>query len=345
MNLVIIFLFALFISFLLTPLCRVIAISLRIVDYPNERKVHRLPTALLGGLPIFISFVLILLFTDFLKNKAILSIVLGAAIISVFAVYDDAKRISAVSRILSQIVASFIVIKSGIVFTFFPNTLWGKAGEIILTVLWILGITNGFNYLDGLDCLAGGLVVISSLGFLCVATLTHQPLLQICSVALAGATIGFLPYNYKKKIFLGDMSSFLGFVLAALAIMGSWAEYDIIDLTIPVLILGVPVFDMVFTTISRIYTGKVRSIIQWMEYAGMDHFHHRLLNLGLSPNLAVVFIWATNIVLCVSALVLWGTRLYHSVLMPVLLVFQAVVVFALISVLMIFGKHNKIKIK
>ncbi|MCX5700383.1 MAG: MraY family glycosyltransferase [Candidatus Omnitrophica bacterium] len=345
MNLIIVLLAALLITILLTPLCRGVAISLRIVDYPNERKVHRVPTPLLGGVSIFISFVLILAFTGLLKNKAVLSIIAGATIISVFAVYDDAKRITAASRLLSQIVASFVIIRSGIVFTFMPNTAWGKIIEIILTVIWILGITNGLNYLDGLDCLAGGLVVVSSFGFLGVALLTNQSVLQICAVALAGATIGFLPFNCKKRIFLGDMSSTLGFILAAVAIMGTWAEYSLIDLTIPILILGIPVFDMIFTTISRIYTGKIKSAVQWMEYAGLDHFHHRLLNLGLSPDSVVVFIWATNVVLCASALVLWGTRNYHSVLMPLLLVFQAVIVFILISVLMVFGKHKKIKIK
>ncbi|MBT9131196.1 undecaprenyl/decaprenyl-phosphate alpha-N-acetylglucosaminyl 1-phosphate transferase [candidate division NPL-UPA2 bacterium Unc8] len=132
-------------------------------------------------------------------------------------------------------------------------------GQIDLTYRCEVGITNAFNFMDGMDGLAPGLGIVCSLSFFVIALQTNQPYLCFLAIAMIGSCLGFLRYNFKPaKVFLGDSgSNFIGFILAGLAIMGEWAEGDIVKLSIPILILGVPIFDMIYTTVARIGKGEV----------------------------------------------------------------------------------------
>ena len=218
-------------------------------------------------------------------------------------------------------------------------TLRGDAGEIILTLIWVIGITNAFNYLDGIDGLAAGIAAISALFFSIICHQTNQVGLGLASIVLAASCLGFLPHNFKKaKIFLGSAgSTFIGFTLAAIAIMGTWAEDNIVKLAVPILVLGVPIFDMVFTTVTRIKDRKVSTIVEWLKYAGKDHFHHHLIDLGLHPVETILFIYFVEISFCISAIMVSNEK----AIIGALSIFHASIIFAGIAVLMVIGKRKR----
>ncbi len=322
-------------SFILTPVIRKIALSFNVLDHPNERKIHTKPTPLLGGLAVAIPFLIIFLaFKDSFTRSAD-NLLLGSIIILIFGFLDDRFKLSARLRLAVQLLAAVLLIAGSLTIEIFPITGWGIILRYVITIIWVVGITNAMNYLDGMDGLCTGLGFISSCFFAAIAYLTGQPIVLLLSLGLAGCCLGFLPHNLPTaKIFLGDTgSTFLGFMLAGISLLGVWAENNIVKISIPVLILGVPIFDMVFTTVMRIKEGKVHTIKEWLEYAGKDHFHHRLVDLGLRKKGTVVFIYLVGIVLGISALVL----LKSTWKMAIVLIIQAALVFAMVAVLMIVG--------
>ena len=201
----------------------------------------------------------------------------------------------------------------------------------------MLGITNSMNFFDGLDGLATGLTIICSSFLGILAFKIMQPYLMLLSVALAGSCLGFLPYNfgYRKPavIFLGDAgSTFMGFMLAGMVLMGGWGGEDPIKAyAMPILIMDIFIFDMVYTTVSRIASKKVVSFNGWLEHTGKDHLHHRLTSLGLSAKQTVFFIYFLTASLGLSALVLRN----GSVIDALVLLLQAVTIYLIIVVLMI----------
>lgn len=333
-----VFTFSFLLSCGLTFLARFLAISWRILDQPGRRKIHQNPIPLLGGPAVYISFLLVLLIS-FSFSVRLAGIMLGATLVMVSGLIDDVRTLPASIRLVVQILASLLVIKCGVMLSFLPPTPWGVIGECVLTVIWLVGVTNAINFLDGMDGLAGGLAGISALCFFIIALQTNQPLIALLAIAFLGSCLGFLPYNFKPAtIFLGDAgSTFIGFTLAGMAIMGNWAEDNIVALSVPVLVLGVAIFDMTFTTIMRIKRGEVRNLRQWVEHEAKDHFHHLLVDLGLRPRGAVVFIYFVSMVLGLSAIVLWKAPALDAVL----LLGQASIIFVIIAVLMIVGKRRR----
>jgi UDP-GlcNAc:undecaprenyl-phosphate GlcNAc-1-phosphate transferase len=324
-------------SFLLTPLIKKIAIAYNILDYPDERKIHKAPIPLAGGVAIYISFATSIL-ANYHFSLPLKGVVVGSTIIVLMGLIDDVRSMSATARLSGQVIAALILIRCGVAVTFLPNVPWGKAGEAAITILWVVGITNAFNFLDGLDGLATGLAAIAAGAFFVIALQTNQPYLGFLTIVLLGATLGFLPYNFNPaKIFLGDSgSAFLGFSLASLGVMGDWAEKDpLVSLSLPVLVLGVSIFDMIYITLSRIKHGTVTNFRTWIEYVGKDHFHHRLLNMGLTQKQAVLFIYAVSLCLAAGAIAITGT-FYNGTM---LLLFQATLIFLIISILMICGRR------
>jgi UDP-GlcNAc:undecaprenyl-phosphate GlcNAc-1-phosphate transferase len=256
------------ISFGLTPLVIRMAYALGILDVPASRKVHSAPTPLLGGLAIYVAFILAILANSIL-DRQVVAILLGATLLVLVGVVDDIVEVPATVKMLAQLVAAGAVIGSGVVLTLFPQTRFGDALDIGLTVIWLLGITNAMNFSDGMDGLATGLSIITASFLGLFAFLTSQPFLGWFASAVVGSCLGFLPFNFRRKapaaIFLGDAgSTFLGFVLAALAVKGEWAENSLVDLAAPVLIFWVFIYDMTHITAARILTGKVRSFHDWI---------------------------------------------------------------------------------
>jgi len=176
--------------------------------------------------------------------------------------------------------------------------------------------------------------------FFAIAWETRQSALAFMTVSLMGACLGYLPLNWNPaRIYLGDSgSTLIGFLLAGIAVMGSWAvDNPIVALSTPLLILSIPIFDMFYTTLSRVKNKRVRTVKEWLEYTGKDHFHHRLLNLGLSTPQATLFILMVNICLGLSAL---EARRTESQFDAGLLMIQAAIIFGIITVLMLLGRDH-----
>ena len=225
----------------------------------------------------------------------------------------------------------------GIVLDVVPKHLGllSEAGNILVTVLWLIGITNAMNFFDGMDGLAAGLSAAIAFFLGVVAFQTEQPFLGWVAGAVMGACIGFLPYNFRPKtnasIFLGDAgSTVLGFLLACVAVYGKWSDTDpVVALASPLLIFWVLIFDMVHITADRIVSGKVRNFREWIDYVGKDHLHHRLANVLGGGRKSVLFIYLMTFCLGTSAIVFRYARPTDAVL----LIAQATVFVGLITIL------------
>ncbi|MBN1493025.1 MAG: undecaprenyl/decaprenyl-phosphate alpha-N-acetylglucosaminyl 1-phosphate transferase [Candidatus Omnitrophica bacterium] len=321
-----------------TPFIIRLAKKYNVVDVPDERKHHICPTPLLGGVGIFISFTLGVLLNTSLGPE-VTSIVVGGSIIFVLGVLDDIVGLSSTVRLIGQVAAALMVISSGLVVTFTPDTWWGNGLGIAVTIIWILGIVNTLNFADGVDGLATGIAVIAAIFFALISSSSGHYEVSLIAIMVIGAGVGFLFFNFKPaKIYLGDSgSTFLGFVLASVALFGQWSDKGpVIALGIPVLILGLLIFDMCYITVSRVISGRVTTVKEWLDYTGRDHFHHRLLDLGLSERQTVVFMYSTCFILGLSALVLESSANQFYI---IALVLQATGMLLNVSVLMIVGRN------
>lgn len=330
--------FSFLLTFLLTPLVRHLATRLRVLDIPDQRKIHTRPIPLLGGLAIYVSYMMTIFF-NFSFSIELKGVILGGTIVMLIGLLDDIKRLPATWKLVSQIVAAAAMMACGVKLNFLPNTWWGNGGELVLTVIWMVGIANAVNFFDGMDGLATGLTAISALSFFVVAQLTHQSYLGYLTIALVGSCLGFLKFNFKPaSIFLGDTgSTFLGFTLAGIAVMGGWAEQNPkVALSLPILVLSVFIFDMVYISFARVLNGKVRSFKEWVEYTGKDHFHHRLVSLGLSEIQTVLLIYLITACLGIGGINLraeGGLRIYLELL-------KSLFMLIIIVVLMLAGRRS-----
>lgn len=297
-------------SFLLTPVAQKMAFRWNVLDQPGGHKIHQTPTPLLGGIPIFFGFFLPVVFNGIFSSE-LLAIVLSALVLFVMGVIDDACALPASLRFGVQIGLAFAVAFCGVRVTLLCENQWlCDAVNVLVSVLWIVGITNAMNFLDGMDGLAGGLGAILSFFLAVVALRMDVPLVGWASLAMLGACLGFLPFNFKpgKKasIFLGDAgSTVIGYVLATLAIYSDWADLDpVVSLVSPLLIFGVLIFDMCYITFFRIFDGHVTNFREWIDYVGHDHLHHRFAKVLGGPAASVLFIYTLSICLGMSALLL-----------------------------------------
>jgi len=323
-------------SFSLNPVFSKIAFKLNMLDYPDQRKLHHEATPLLGGAAVFAGFIAAILI------NGIFSLELGAILISAMILFgigvlDDYRDISAGIKLLTQLVCGALVITGGIVLRVIPQDfgLIAHTCNVLLTLFWIVGITNAMNFFDGMDGLAAGLGALIAFFLGVVAFQTAQPFIGWVAVAMMGGCIGFLPYNFKIKgnaaIFLGDAgSTVIGFILACVAVYGDWAEGNtVVALISPLLIFWILIFDMVHITFDRILTGKVLNFRQCIEYVGKDHLHHRLANVLGGKKKSVLFIYLLSLCLGLSAVALRNARVVDAIL----LILQASIVVALITFL------------
>ena len=332
-------------SYVLTPVARITALKLGILDFVEEaggRKIHEQNTPLLGGLAIIIAFIAALL-ANMILDREYLLLLIGGVIVALVSLIDDWRGLSAKLKLGVQVAVVVVLIYQGVVLELFPvKTLWGYALNCLFTVLWIVGITNAMNFADGMDGLAAGLGAIIALFMGIVAFQTSQPLMGWVALAMLGSCLGFLPYNFRPRgpalIFLGDGGSiFLGFILASLAIKGEWADNNpIVSFAAPVLIFWVLIFDMIYITVERILNGKVKSVRDWIDYVGKDHMHHRFYALLGDRRKAVLFIFLIAATLGISAIALRNARIVDGIL----LVTQAFLITIVISVLEYSGRHR-----
>lgn len=296
------------ISFLTTPVVRMLAHKMGAIDVPKDaRRMHDHPIPRMGGLAIFFGFLLsVLLFAEL--TVQLRGMLLGAVIIVVLGIFDDIYTLSAKFKFVVQIVAAVIAVACGNIIEvlsnpniFSSNPYWelGWLGWPI-TVIWIVAITNAVNLIDGLDGLACGVSTISSMSMLVIALVLGEGVVAILLAALAGACIGFLPFNLNPaKIFMGDTgSTFLGFVLAVVSIQGMFKMYSVISFVAPFLMLALPIFDTAFAFIRRIAHG------QSPMSPDRSHVHHRLIDMGFSQKQAVAVLYVISAILGLSAVVL-----------------------------------------
>ena len=296
-------------SYLATPPVKRFAESVGAMDIPkDERRVHDHPIPRMGGLAIFLGFVLsLLLFTETLSTQ-IVGLLLGVVIIAVMGAIDDIVNLNAWIKLGAQILAAGVAIRCGIVVDAISN--FGPAGgttffgsswlSIAVTMFWIVACTNAVNLIDGLDGLAVGVSTISSLTMLVVSLFVSNPTVSLILAALTGACLGFMPYNMNPaKIFMGDVGSqTLGFVLATASILGLFKFQAIISFLVPLLALAVPLADTVFAFVRRIVHG------QSPFHADRGHFHHRLLALGMGQKRAVAVLYGISAVLGLIAVLM-----------------------------------------
>lgn len=285
------FVIAFICTYLLVPVMIVLGHSMGILDKPDSaRKVHTESTPRTGGIAIYLGFMVTMLLSGHYSEE-MKSIIVASSLIFATGVIDDLKGLSSVFRIIVQLSATLFLIAMGIRITFIPVWLGGVVTESVITVVWIIGITNAMNFIDGMDGLAGGMSAIFSFFFALVSFSTQQYYFMFLMLALAGSSLGFIPYNFRRKgnarIFLGDCgSTFIGFTLASSAIMGEWGT-TIVDLSVPVIIMSILIFDMTLTTVVRVAQGEVTSFKSWLAYTGRDHVHHRLGMMGLGKRKTV----------------------------------------------------------
>jgi len=294
---------AFLLSLLGTPLVRKIAIRVKAIDKPEERKVHQFEMPRLGGLAICVSFWLVVVFTQEMTRE-IYGLLGGGLMICLVGIWDDLYGISAKKKLLVQIVAASFAAYMGIQVDFlthpFNNVISLYYLSYPVTVLWIIGITNAVNLIDGLDGLAAGVSAIAAVTLGVVSMLEGFGSVAVLAFILAASIFGFLKYNFHPaKIFMGDTGSlFLGYNLSAIAILGLTKSATVISVFLPVIILGIPIIDTMLAIFRRYNNGKP------IFSPDKEHLHHRLLALGLTHRKTVLTIYGVSIVLGISAVLM-----------------------------------------
>lgn len=311
LNYLLVFLIAMVVTALIVPAIRYLALKLLIIDHKGRRKQHNRIVTRFGGLAIYIGFMFAMLyvFISSLKLGLMLYdfsnyivIILASSILLILGIFDDAKGANALIKLSVQILGALILIQSNIVIKTISNP-FGPQIELGLfsvpvTILWIVGITNAINLIDGLDGLAAGIVFIVTLSMFWMFFLTGQIMSAFFAVALSGACLGFLRFNYPPaKVFMGDTGSlFLGFSVASLSILTCNKGNTAISLLIPAIIgMGIPIIDTSFAFFRRVVINRVNPF-----RADKKHVHHLLLKLNLTEKKVVFILWTITAILSMA---------------------------------------------
>ena len=323
-------------SYFLTPPVKLLAERMGAMDIPKDgRRMHSKPIPRMGGLAIFLAFFLTsLLFLDRL-DRQMQSVLLALSIIVILGVLDDIYTLPALVKLLVQIGAACIVIFYGnLRVEKITNPFGGEksffslgALSVPVTLIWIVAITNAVNFIDGLDGLACGVSCITSVNMLIIALLVSEPKIALIMATLAGACLGFLPYNFNPaKIFMGDTgSTFLGFLLATVSIQGLFKAYAVVSVAVPFLLLGLPIFDIVSAVVRRVAHGK-----NPMQ-GDRGHFHHRLIDMGLSQKQTVAVAYLLTAVLGLATVLLTSTGAMKTILVVLAIAVVGMIAFQIFS--------------
>lgn len=300
-----------FIVYVLTPILIKLANKIDFLDKPTKRKKHEKAVPLLGGVGFYIAFFCGCFIFIRPLEKEVIHILIASLLIFGIGIIDDwyktkGKEFGVLPRLIIQIVAAIIIYYGGIAFKGYTDPfrneyiMLPKEISFILTITWILGVTTVINWSDGVDGLAGTLSSIAGTTLFIVALAKNQTDSAMMSILLVGSLIGFLKYNkYPAKIYMGDSgANFTGFILAIIALDGAFKQATVISIGIPILVLGVPIFDNIYVVIKRALKGKP------IYAADASQIHHRLLATGLKPKQVVVFISLISICLSLSSIIL-----------------------------------------
>lgn len=310
-------------SAFVTPLVSRLARHVGMLDeVTDERRVHETPTPRLGGIAVYLGFTLALFavlgialtsrfnfFHELSDIHQFLGLLFGSIMILCVGLWDDIMGLRARGKLIAQIIVALMAILYGFVIPDITIPFYGlikipTAIGYIITLIWYVGMMNAINFIDGLDGLLGGVTAISGTFMFAIALVHHQPVAALVMISLAGAALGFLPYNFNPaKIFLGDTGSlFIGFVFATVSVMGEGAKQAVaISILVPLIILALPVLDTAVAIIRRTRSGKR------ITEADRGHFHHQLIfRYGLSVRQAVLLIYIVSFLLGATALLLSG---------------------------------------
>lgn len=316
-------------SIIFTPLVKKLAFRIGAVDKPNHRKVHAKIMPRIGGLAIFLAFLVAVLILK-PTNPAMIPILIGAFIIIITGVVDDMLELSAKAKFLGQTVAAAIVIYFGGIQIDFINLPFGGILDfgylsVPLTLIWIVGITNAINLIDGLDGLAAGVSTIALVTLAAMAFVMGNTFVLVMALVLAVSCIGFLFYNFNPaRIFMGDTGAlFLGFMISVLALLG-FKNVTFVSLVIPIVMLGVPISDTFFAIVRRLLNK------QPPFQPDKSHLHHRLLSIGFTHRQTVIIIYGIAAMFGLAAVIfsmakLWGAILLILVLLIALEIFVEVI--------------------
>ena len=353
------FLLAFITAFVITPHTMRLAKRVGAIDIPNDRRVNKKPMPRLGGLAVIAGFfvsVIYLLITTSIEGKInlfdgdnyyikLIGFFSGIIILGLVCYIDDVKGIPSLVKLAAQIIAAVIVVACGIriediSIPFTSGTVViGGVFSYILTVCWIIGITNAINLIDGLDGLSSGVTLISCLSLLMVFALNGSPLIAIVLItALAGAIVGFLPFNFSPaKTFIGDTgSNFMGFSLAIISILGVAKTYTALVLIAPIIILGMPIFDTIFAIFRRIIKGKSLKAVFKPD---KGHLHHKLMSKGYSQKQAVLIMYGITAILGMFAVILLESGIWKALSFALLVI--AIVAIGYKDVTKLMGEEEK----
>ena len=296
-----------------TPIIRVLAYKIGAVDIPKDnRRMHKKPMPLLGGLAIFLGVTVAgAIFCEI--TPRLIACWVGGLIITIFGILDDKYALNPWIKLAGQIAAAAVVIPFGVRVEFIE--LFGRyikfgVFSIPVTILWIVGMTNAINLIDGLDGLACGVSAICSATLLIVASIHAEMPIAMITAILTGACIGFLPFNFNPaKIFMGDTGAlFLGYTLSVISVVGVFKMTAAVSFLIPIIVFGYPLFDTVFAFFRRILHG--RSPFS----ADRGHLHHRIIDMGFNVRQAVAILYCVCSILGILAIMLSERRLVASVI-------------------------------
>lgn len=332
------FIIAVAVAYFATPHVKELAIKAGAMDTPNERKVHREPIPRMGGLAIYFG-VVAAVFISMKINHQILGIFLGGSIMLAVGIIDDIKQLSAKTKLAGQILAAMALIVFGVRIEWLTNPfgpmIYLDYLSIPVTILWIVAVTNTVNLIDGLDGLAAGVSSIASITILFVALQQNLWMVALLTAAIAGSALGFLFHNFNPaKIFMGDTGSlFLGYMLAAVSIMGAVKGAATIALFVPIVALGLPIMDTAFAIIRRYHHGVP------IFRPDKGHLHHRLLAMGLSQKQVVLSMYVVSGLLGLSAIILSEVSQLYAFLIFIAIAAVSVVAAKKIGVLDIHEKN------
>jgi UDP-GlcNAc:undecaprenyl-phosphate GlcNAc-1-phosphate transferase len=306
------------IAYLLTPLVQRAAVRCGAAHAPRARDVHTEPVPRWGGVAIYLAFlvalaiamaVMQLWFGRLVLRPTLVAgfgVFLGGTLLSLVGALDDLREMSAGKQMVVQILCALLVIPFGVKIEFLTDPF--HPGHMIylglwtypLTVIWIVGVTNAINWIDGLDGLAAGVCAIAAMTLALMAVQSGQPALALLSASLCGSLLGFLRYNFNPaKIFMGGGALFVGFTLAAISAVGAFKVAAAMAIVVPILILGVPIFDTAFVIARRFWQGKP------IYQADKSHLHHRLLARGFTQRQTVLILYLVSFSLSIVATLLY----------------------------------------
>ena len=323
------FLLAFIVAFMTTPYTIKIAHKIGAVDVPkDERRMHKKAMPKFGGPAVILGFlvsVIYLLIVMSMENTInlfgpesygmkLLGMFLGIVVLSITCIIDDIVTIRPIVKLFGQLVAAIIAVSFGIRLGEFNlyNPLMEEIVSCIITVVWIVGVTNAINLIDGLDGLSSGISVISAISLLVIFVLNGSPLVSIVLItALAGALVGFLPFNFTPaKTFIGDTgSNFLGFSLSIISILGVAKTYTFAVIVLPLIVLGLPIFDTLWAIIRRLIKGKsIKAIFK----ADKGHLHHRIVARGFGQKQAVLILYGLSATFGIFAVILLDSGIWKA---------------------------------